>query len=126
LNAQGLCTDCARRSTARSNVGEAIKIEKEKKMDEQLNKTLARLRKKFGVPETGAQEPDRKSHAGAASPRSIWPMDSTQDTAEALEARHGIDRERYRSSPWYRRQIDEHAPAYARAHRREIKDGAES
>lgn len=128
LNAQGLCADCTRRSPVRGNAADAITMKREKTMDEQLNKTLARLRRKFGVSEPGAQEPDRDSGAESAikPTRSIWPLDSAQDTAQALAARHGIDRERYRSSPWYRRQIDEHAPAYARAHRKEQKNGAES
>lgn len=66
-------------------------------MDEHMKKSLARLRRKFGI-EPGA---DAQSGDPAA--------------AAALESRHGIDPARYGASPWYRRQVDTLAPDYARA-----------
>jgi hypothetical protein len=64
-------------------------------MDEHMKKSLARLRRKFGI------EPGADTQSG--------------DPAAALESRHGIDPARYGASPWYRRQVDALAPDYARA-----------
>ena len=96
--------------------------------DDRLNETLQRLRRRFGIPEPPAL-PDRARPA--PPPRGVWPLDSIRDTAAALAARHRIDPARYRDSAWYRRQVDAHTPAYARALCREqppaaiqSKDGA--
>ena len=88
-------------------------------MDKQLEETLGRLRKKFGI---GDQEPAREKTPAAG--RSVWTRDTVDDTAAALEARHGIDPQRYRANPLYRRRVDIQAPGYARAQRRDDHEHA--
>lgn len=74
-------------------------------MEDPMKHTLERLRRKFGISEGSG-------------------LRAREDTAAALEARHGINPERYRDSPWYRRQVDTLVPAYARAAGKEPHNAA--
>ena len=74
-------------------------------MDEQLEQSIRRLRRRFGIEEQSAEEQGAAADAGG------------------LARRYRIDHARYISSPVYRGNVDAAYPGYSRALRKQEKNG---